>query len=51
MVNEISPLNCVDFFVLVLFKKGPLQIGFKKIKKHITLYLNILFRCYYFRAT
>lgn len=30
MVNEISPLNCVDFFVLVLFKKGPLQIGFKK---------------------
>lgn len=31
MVNEISPLNCVDFFVLVLFKKGPLRIGFKKI--------------------
>lgn len=32
MVNEISPLNCVDFFV-VLFKKGPLQIGFKKNKE------------------
>lgn len=47
MVNETSPLNCVDFFVLVLFKKGPLRIGFKK-NKPITLYLNILFRHYYF---
>lgn len=49
MVNEISPLNCVGFFVLVLFKKGPFQIGLKKIiKKRITLYLNILSRHYYF---
>lgn len=43
MVNEISPLNCVDFFVL--FKKGPLQFGLKK-NKHTTLYLKTVFRYY-----
>lgn len=43
MVNEISPLNCVDFLFLFCLKRDLYKLEFTK-NKHITLYLNILLR-------